>query len=266
MRDKTAVLVVSFGTSYRESLDRTIGAIEEGAAKINPEWEVRRAFTSRMIVDKLKKRDGLFIDNVGEALKRAAKEGVKTLILQPTHIMSGLEYRDLAAEAEKYRADFSRLAIGKPLLSDERDFDRVTAAITKLAGEYDDGETAVIFMGHGSEAKANEVYEILQTKLIREGFSNYYIGTVEARPDLLAVIRRMKKEKHYKKAVLIPLMVVCGDHANNDMAGDDEDSWKSVLEQEGYEVSCILQGLGELPAIRAVYEDHIREAFETGRI
>lgn len=263
-RSDAAILVVSFGTSYNDSRDITIGAIEEAIAEAYPEYEVRRAFTSQIIIDKLKDRDGLEIDNVGEALDRAAADGITELVVQPTHLMNGYEYTDLAEELTDYLDKFDKIILGEPLLTSDEDFDAVIKAITERTASYDDGETAVCFMGHGTEAASNVVYAKLQDKLTEGGYENYYIGTVEAEPSLDDVIETLKAKGCYTKVVLEPLMVVAGDHANNDMAGDEEDSWKVVLEQEGFEVECILEGLGQLPAIQDIYVNHVRTAIETG--
>jgi len=259
-RKDTAVLVVSFGTSYNESREVTIEAIEEAIGKACPEYEVRRAFTSQIIIDKLKERDGLEIDNVEEALERAVGDGIANLVVQPTHLMAGYEYTDLADELENYRDKFDRIVLGEPLLSGDGDFDAVVKAITEKTASYDDGETAVCFMGHGTEAESNKVYAKLQEDLWAAGYGDYYIGTVEAEPSLEDVLSMLKEKGTYKRVVLEPLMVVSGDHANHDMAGDGEDSWKTVLEREGYQVECILEGLGQIPAIQDIYVAHVQAA------
>ena len=257
----TAILVVSFGTSYNDSRDITIGAVEAAIADANPGYEVRRAFTAQIIIDKLKERDGLEIDNVTQALDRAAADGVKNLVIQPTHLMDGFEYNDLVKEVEEYEDLFESISVGSPLLTSDEDFKGVINAITAATKSYDDGETAIVFMGHGTEADSNEVYGKMQDKLLEAGFENYYIGTVEAKPSLEDVIGALKEKGNYKKVVLEPLMVVSGDHANNDMAGE-EDSWKTALEEEGFEVECLLQGLGELEDIQKIYVEHVAKAIE----
>ena len=247
-----AILIVSFGTSYNDSRDKTIGAIETAAAEAFPEYEVRRAFTSQIIIDKLKERDNLEIDNVTEALDRAVADGIKTLIVQPTHLMNGYEYTDLKEELETYRDKFEKIALGEPLLTSEEDFRAVAETITSETSSYDDGKTAICFMGHGTEADSNQVYAKMQQTLAAMGKDAYYIGTVEAEPTLEDVMAAMK-DKGYSRVVLEPLMVVAGDHANNDMAGDEEDSWKSQLQASGYEVECVLKGLGEFEGIQDIY-------------
>lgn len=260
---KAAVLVVSFGTSYNDSREATIGAIESAIAKALPDYEVRRAFTSQIIIDKLKERDGLEIDNVEEALDRAAADGIKTLVVQPTHLMDGYEYTDLADALKDYEDKFDRVVLAEPLLASDEDFDAVIRAVTEKTASYDDGETAICFMGHGTEADSNAVYAKMQEKLAAAGYENYYIGTVEAAPSLEDVITAINGKGTYKRVVLEPLMVVAGDHANNDMAGDEDDSWKTLIGNEGYEVECILEGLGQIPAVQDIYVTHTKAAVDS---
>lgn len=260
---KTAILVVSFGTSYNDSRNITIGAIENAIAKAFPDYEVRRAFTSQIIIDKLKERDGLAIDNVDEALDRAIADGITSLVVQPTHLMDGYEYTDLKDALADYEDKFDEIILGEPLLSRDEDFDAVIHAITEKTAAYDDGETAVCFMGHGTEADSNAVYAKMQEKLTAAGYENYYIGTVEAKPSLDDVLAAVSGKGTYTKVVLEPLMVVAGDHANNDMAGDEDDSWKAVMEGEGYEVECLLEGLGQITAIQDIYVAHTQAAVDS---
>lgn len=253
------LLAASFGTSYQDTRCRTIGAIEEELERAFPEYSVRRGFTSRMIINRVKTRDQIVIDSLEEALRRAADNGVKRLIVQPTHMMDGFEYTALADKVAEYSRFFEAAAVGKPLLSSEGDFQAVVQALIEETEEYDDKETAFCFMGHGTEAQANQVYRKLQEMFLAAGHENYFIGTVEAEPALEEVLAQVKKGS-YKRAVLQPLMIVAGDHANNDMAGDEEGSWKRAFEEAGYEVSCILKGLGELEKIRRIFVRHAKEA------
>ena len=256
------LLVVSFGTSYNDSRRLTIGAIEQALSEQFPDWSVRRAFTSQIIIDHVKSRDGVSIDNVTQALDRAANNGVKELVVQPTHLMDGLEYHDLVDEIANYSDAFEKVSIGQPLLTSDEDFDAVAQAITEATKEYDDGETAICFMGHGTEAESNEIYARMQEILTQKGFEHYYIGTVEATPSLDDLVAAVGQGS-YKRVVLQPLMVVAGDHANNDMAGDEEDSWKSVFQSKGYEVECLLHGLGENEAVQQMYVAHVQAALES---
>ena len=223
------LLVVSFGTSYNDSRRLTIGGIENRLEKDFPEWSVRRGFTSQIIIDHVLKRDNVKIDNVKEALDRAIDNGVKTLLVQPTHLMHGFEYTDLVDELAEYADAFDKVIVGEPLLNSDEDFSTVADIITEATKEYDDGKTAVCFMGHGTEADSNEVYARMQEVLLNKGFENYYVGTVEAEPSVEDVLEAVQ-QGGYERVVLRPLMIVAGDHANNDMAGDDEDSWKSIFE------------------------------------
>jgi len=256
------LLVVSFGTSYNDSRRLTIGAIEEAMEQAFPDYSVRRGFTSQIIIDHVKSRDQVIIDNVGEALNRAVDNGVKTLVVQPTHLMNGLEYNDLVNEVAEYADAFEKIAVGEPLLTSDEDFQAVMKAITEATAQYDDGETAICFMGHGTEAESNQVYGKMQETLAATGYENYYIGTVEATPSLDDVLEAVGKGE-YKKVVLQPLMVVAGDHANNDMAGDEEDSWKSAFEAAGYDVTCVVNGLGELEAIQQLFVEHAQAAIDS---
>ncbi len=255
-----AILVVSFGTSYNESRAETICNIENTIARAYPDYDVRRAFTAQTIIDKLAKRDNVLIDNVEQALDRAIDDGVTTLIVQPTHLMNGLEYDDLEATLAEY-ADALDISLAAPLLTTDDDFAKVAEAITAATKEYDDGQTAICFMGHGTEAPSNAIYEKMQSVLKDAGYANYYVGTVEAEPSLDDVIAAVK-EGEYTRVVLEPMMVVAGDHANNDMAGDEDGSWKTTFEAEGYEVECILRGLGSMNDIGALYVNHVQEAID----
>lgn len=253
------LLVVSFGTSYNDNRRLTIGAIEEAMETAFPDYAVRRGFTSQIIIDHVKDRDGEIIDNVGEALDRAVANGVKNLVIQPTHLMNGLEYNDLVNEVAQYADAFDSISIGEPLLTSDEDFQAVAEAIVSATASYDDGKTAICFMGHGTEAESNAVYAKMQQVLTDEGHANYFIGTVEAEPtveDVLALVQAGE----YERVVLRPLMIVAGDHANNDMAGEEEDSWKTTFENAGYEVVCEVKGLGELEAIQTLLVEHAQAA------
>ena len=256
------ILVVSFGTSFNDSRRLTIGSIENAIAAAYPNWSVRRAFTSQIIIDHVAQRDGVKIDNVGEALDRAVKNNVKELVVQPTHLMDGLEYTDLVDEVSQYADAFDKLAIGQPLLTSDKDFTRVAQAMVDVTDEKHTDDTAIVFMGHGTEADSNAVYTRMQGVLKNAGNTDYYIGTVEATPSLEDVLAAVGQGE-YKKVVLRPMMVVAGDHANNDMAGDEEGSWKKEFESAGYEVECVLEGLGQIPAVQTLYVEHVQAAIDS---
>ncbi len=256
------LLVISFGTSFNDSRRLTIGAIENDVEAAIPDYSVRRGFTANIVIDHINRRDGILIDDIEAALKRAVDNEVKTLVIQPTHLMNGIEYEEIVEKVAGYSDAFEQVVFGDPLLTSDEDFSRVEKAIVDWTSEFDDGETAICFMGHGTEHDANQVYQKMQDRLTADGYENYFIGTVEAEPSLEDILAKLK-DGNYKKVVLEPLMVVAGDHANNDMAGDEEDSWKTVLENEGYEVKCLLRGLGENEEIRKIYVDHARAAIDS---
>lgn len=255
------LLVISFGTSYNENRRLTIGAIEDAMEKAFPEYTVRRAFTSEIIIDRVKKRDGTSIDNVREALERAAANGVKNLVIQPTHMMDGFEYNDVVKEAVQYKGVFASISVGSPLLTSEEDFQAVANALVESTASYDDSKTAICFMGHGTEAASNGVYARMQQVLRSIGKENYFIGTVEAVPTVENVLT-MVQRGNYTRVLLQPMMIVAGDHANNDMAGEGKDSWKGIFESAGYQVECQVLGLGELAAIQQLLVKHAQAAME----
>lgn len=255
------LLAVSFGTSYPQSRERTIAAIEQTLEDAFPSYDLRRAFTSRVVIALTEKQEGLTIDHMDRALQRAVDNGVEELVIQPTHLLEGLEYQRLLGAARERAGQFRRLSVGKPLLTDEEDFKAVARALIRAQAPFQDGETALVLMGHGTTAQCNAVYPKLERVLRTLGGEHWFVGTVEAEPDLEAVLAEVGTG-HYRRVVLRPLMIVAGDHATNDMAGE-EGSWKHAFTQAGYEVLCQLQGLGELEEIRRIFVRHTQEAVET---
>ena len=253
------LLVVSFGTSFNDSRRLTIGGIERALQKAFPDWSVRRAFTSQIIIDHVRNRDGEVIDNVSEALDRAVENGVKTLVVQPTHLMHGYEYTDLVNELAEYADAFESITVGEPLVNSAEDFALTAAVLADSTASYNDGKTAIVYMGHGTEAESNEIYAKMQQLMKDAGYENYFIGTVEAEPSLEDVLALVQAGS-YERVVLRPMMIVAGDHANNDMAGAEEDSWKSVFEAAGYDVECVLQGLGQSSVVQQMFVRHTAEA------
>ncbi|MDR0410327.1 MAG: sirohydrochlorin cobaltochelatase [Spirochaetaceae bacterium] len=258
---KPVLLVVSFGTSFNESRALTIGAIENALAEAYPEYEVRRAFTSQIIINVIKKRDGEKINNVNEAMRQLVKDGVKDLVVQPTHLMEGIEYHEMLDAVKPFEKNFNSVRFGKPLLSSDADYDELIKAIVDETRQYDTDGEAIVYMGHGTEAESNKDYTILAQKLVEQGYKNYFIGTVEAEPSLEDVIEQVKAFGA-NKITLLPLMIVAGDHASNDMAGDDDDSWKSVLQEEGFSVTPILKGLGQYKGVQQIFISHVSDALQ----
>lgn len=253
------ILAVSFGTSYDDNREVTIGAVENAIKDANPDYEVRRAFTSQIVIDVIKEKGGDAIDNVEEAFDRLVKDGVKELVVQPTHVMSGFEYDDLMAAVDEYKDKFDKVSVGAPLLTSDNDYTTLANALVADTAAFNADGTAIVFMGHGTEHEANAAYGKLQETFTANGNTNYFVGTVEGTPTLEDVVAGVKAGG-YTKVVLQPLMVVAGDHANNDMAGDEEGSWKTTFEAEGFEVECSLKGLGSIEAVRDMYVAHTAEA------
>ena len=259
------ILVVSFGTSYNQSRSLTIGGIETAIKNAYPDYQVRRAFTSQIIMDKLAERDKLNIDNVEEALDRMVLDKVKEVVIQPTHVMSGFEYNDMLDEAMPYADKFESFKIGKPLLTSDSDYDEVASMIVGETEKFRAEDTAIVFMGHGTEHEASSTYTRLQEVLIGKGYNDYVIGTVEHGIEIDGVMEILA-EKGVKKVVLRPLMVVAGDHANNDMAGDEEDSWKTILTGAGYTVETVVEGLGQIKGIQEIYVKHVKDAIDSANL
>ncbi|HWP50373.1 MAG TPA: sirohydrochlorin cobaltochelatase [Clostridia bacterium] len=259
---KKAILVVSFGTSYNESRAATIGAVEAAITDAFKDFEVRRAFTSQIIIDKIKSRDNEQIDNVEEAMNRLVADGVKTLVVQPTHVMNGFEYDQMVEAVTPFTDKFDTLSIGKPLLTSDADYAELANILVAETATYNVDKTAVVFMGHGTEHPANATYSKLDGILkAMSNIKNYHIGTVEATPSLEDVMTEVAKTDA-TRVVLLPMMIVAGDHANNDMAGDEEDSWKTKFKGEGYEVECVIKGLGEYTGIQKMFVEHTQDAID----
>jgi len=278
------LLVVSFGTSFNDSRAEDVKGIEDALAEAYPDWSVRRAFTAQIIINHVEARDDEVIDNMQQALDRAVENGVKNLVVQPTHLMHGAEYDEMTEAINGYKDKFESVAIAEPMLGEVGDdatvinddkkavAQAITDAACKEAG-FDsmdaaaEAGTAFVFMGHGTSHTANVTYDQMQTQMENLGFKNAFIGTVEGKPEDTACDKVIEKVKEagYKNVVLRPLMVVAGDHANNDMAGDDEDSWKSQFVASGNfeNVDTQIAGLGRIEAVEQLYVDHTKAAIDS---
>ncbi len=278
------LLVVSFGTSYNDSRVEDIKGIEDALQETFPDWSVRRAFTAQIIINHVQARDDEKIDNMQQALDRAVENGVKNLVVQPTHLMHGAEYDEMAEAIEEYADKFESVVIAEPMLgevgSDATIINDDKAAVAQAVVEeavqeagYDSMEaaaedgTAFVFMGHGTSHTANVTYDQMQTQMENLGYANAFIGTVEGEPEDTAcdVVIDKVKEAGYTKVILRPLMVVAGDHANNDMAGDEEDSWKSQFTASGNfeSVDCQVAGLGRIETVQSLYVEHTQAAIDS---
>ena len=281
---KKELLVVSFGTSFNDSRAKDIKGIEDALQKAFPDWAVRRAFTAQIIINHVQARDGEKIDNMEQALDRAVKNGVQVLVIQPTHLMHGAEYDELKAAVDKYSSKFAKVAVAEPLLGEvgkdasiinadkKATAVAVTAAAVKDAGfstleAADKAKTAFVFMGHGTSHTAKVSYSQMQAQMNALGYKNVFIGTVEGEPEETACEEVIKavSAAGYKNVILRPLMVVAGDHANNDMAGDEEGSWLYNFKASGNfdKVDPQIEGLGRLPAIQKLYISHTQAAVDS---
>ena len=252
------ILVVSFGTSHLDTMEKTITVIEQDIARQFPEWSVYRAFTSRMIVRKLKRTENMEIDTVEEALGRMAADGISEVIVQPTHIINGIENDRMMEDLMEHMSLFRKIRVGKPLLSSVDDYKKAIHAVMSEVG-LETGEMLVL-MGHGTDHHANAAYPTLEYTFHALGYNQVLVGTVESFPELKNVMAKLEIAEK-KKIALMPFMLVAGDHAKNDMAGE-EDSWKTELEDAGYAVRVILKGLGEFEGIRKIFLEHIEETME----
>jgi len=260
---KPAIVVVSFGTSYATSRHVTIGAIEADIREAFPAYDVRRAFTAQIIIDHVEKDTGRHIDNFEEAMDKLVAEGVREVIVQPTHLMDGFEYQDVAKSLEDYQDKFDKCALGKPLLSSAEDQLAVAQAVKASMERYEGDGIAICLMGHGTEAESNSIYATMQGVFDDEGYKDYFIATVEATPTFDDVVSKVK-EAGYTKAVLRPFMVVAGDHATNDMADtEDPESFASLMIAAGLEVESVLEGLGQISQIDEIYVKHVQDAIDS---
>ena len=275
------LLVVSFGTSYNDSRVADIKSIEDALQAANPDWSVRRAFTAQIIINHIQARDGEKIDNMEQALERAVANGVKQLVVQPTHLMHGAEYDEMCAAIDKVRDKFESVEIAEPMLGEvgsdatviNADKEAVAKAVVAAALSESGYEStaaakeagvAYVLMGHGTAHVAKVTYSQMAAQMDKLGYENVFIGTVEGEPEdtsCEAVIAAVK-EAGYTTVVLRPLMVVAGDHANNDMAGADEDSWKTMFEAAGFTVNCQISGLGRIADVQALYVAHTKAAID----
>ena len=275
------LLVVSFGTSFNDSRVADIKGIEDALQAAYPDWSVRRAFTAQIIINHIQARDGEKIDNMTQALDRAVANGVKNLVVQPPHLMHGAEYDEMCEVIEAYKDQFESVSIAEPMLGEvgsdatviNADKEAVAKAITAAAVSEagfesleaaKDAGTAFVFMGHGTAHVAKVTYSQMQTQMQNLGYENVFIGTVEGEPEETAceAVIEAVKAAGYTNVVLRPLMVVAGDHANNDMAGSEDDSWKTMFEAAGFTVDCQIHGLGEIADVQALYVAHTKAAIE----
>ena len=253
---KKAILAVSFGTSHNDTREVTIDAIEKDMQAAFPEYPLYRAWTSKMIINKVNKRDHVHIDTVKEAMEKMRADGITDVLVQPTHVINGIENDIMKEEALSYREDFHSISFGDPLLTSEQDNREVLEAVAEEFSWLKEDEVLVL-MGHGTTHYANSIYAALDYTFKDKGHKNIFLGTVEAYPSMESIMK-LVREYAPSKVVLAPFMIVAGDHAKNDMAGDDPESWYSQFKEAGYEVEAVIKGLGEYPGIRKILVNHLK--------
>lgn len=255
---KKGLLAVSFGTSVNETRKKTIDAIEADLGAAFPDHTLYCAWTSGKIIKKLAKRDNIRIDTVSEAMERMIADGVRQVVVQPTHVINGIENEQMIGDVRKFQDRLEKIAFGAPLLTSEEDSAAVIRAVMEEFPKLPE-EEALVFMGHGTTHYANAVYAALDGKFKDLGYPNVFLGTVEAYPSMETLLK-LVRACGVRKVTLAPFMVVAGDHARNDMSGEEKDSWRSRFEAAGFQVECVLKGLGEYKGIRDLYVRHVREA------
>ena len=253
-----AIVVVSYGTSYVGTREKTIGAVERDLAAAFPDRELRRAFTARMVIDIVKRKEGRTIDHISDALRKLAEEGFDDILVQSTHIVNGGQFDFVTESLREYRDRFKSVKLGVPLLTTAEDYNKVIDALRKefYPAEKD---TALVIMGHGSVHYANATYSQLQLMFHSLGMDNVYVTTAGRFPDFPDTVRMMEG-KGYRKVRLVPLLVVAGDHVTNDLKSDEEGSLSYEMKKAGYEVECIGKGLGEFESFRKLFVEHAKEA------
>ncbi len=257
---KKAILVVSFGTSYPETRALTLDALETDFRNEFSDYDIYSAYTSNIIRRKLKKRDNIEIMSPFEALDFLYKEGYEEVYVQSLHIINGFEFVKIKKAIMEHEDDFKKLEVGHPLLTELEDYDVLVEALSKQFPNLEANQ-AIVLMGHGTEHFSNAAYPALERVFRAKGNRQVYIGTVEGFPEIDEVMQELKHD-NVQSVILMPMMIVAGDHATNDLAGDDEDSWKSMLLAAGYDVTVNLKGMGENPEIRKIYLEHAKQMFK----
>ena len=264
--DKDAILVLSFGTTFQDSRAKTIEATVDAIKAAHPGVKVVTAFTSHIIIDRIKANEGLDIPTPEKALEQLKAEGYTRIAMTSLDIIPGMEYTYKDAVYNLHKNDFKKMTFGTPLMywqGQEGQDDDITAAMQALSTQFPKlgKKDAVLVMAHGTPHPANAYYAVMQDRLNELGFDNALIFSVEGWPHLDTVMPQLKA-KGIKNVTLMPLMMVAGDHANNDMAGDEPDSFKSILEQEGFKVSAYIHGLGENAAVQKLFVEKADQAWE----
>ena len=258
MCNRKGILVVSYGSSYKESREKSIGEIEGAIAKAFPEYRVYRAFTSEPIIERIKKKDGVETDTISQAFERMMTDGIREITIIQTHLVKGVRYEALTETVKAYQKDFDNINIAEPILTVQKNVEAFADVLEMIGVSYDDGKTAICYVGHGIEETSSVVYDQLQKVLNLRGCQHYYIGTLSVKPTLQDIKQVIVETGCYRRVVILPLMLVSGYHVRKDLIGRKSDSWKNTFLQEGFEVECVTKGLGEFSEIQNIFAEHLK--------
>lgn len=250
---KKEIIVASYGTSYNKTRTITIGGIESAFYEIFSDYKIERVFTAEMFINKLKKRDGIKILNIEEALEKALREGIEEIVIQPTFVLPGNELNKFFDRARKYEKKFKKFIISEPLINSENDMKRVAEIFIERTQEFDNRQTAICIMGHGNDSDSNKMYKEMEVYLHSIGKSNFFVGTVHEESSTDQIIKTLKEQGGYKNVVLIPMMITSGEHIIHDMTGDGDESWKTIFNKAGYNVICVFEGMGQWYSIQKMF-------------
>ena len=258
MGKQKGILVVSYGSSYKEEREKSIGGIERAIAAAFPEYKIYRAFTSLTIVERIWKKDGCRIDSICEALERAVSEGMRQMVIIQTHLVKGIRYEAMEKAVDAYKHKFEQLVVAEPILSADVNIEALADGLVSIGTAYDDGQTAVCFVGHGIDEEYKIAYSCLQKCLDGRGYEHFYIGTLSVKPTRMDLVDCIQKKSIEHRVVLVPLMLVSGYHVRKDLAGTGENSWENTFSKLGYSVECVRRGLGEEDFIQKIFIEHLK--------
>lgn len=258
MKKEKGILVVSYGSSYKEEREKSIGGIEQAIAEAFSEYKIYRAFTSESIIERIWKKEGYRVDTIGEALQRALADGVRKMVIIQTHLVKGIRYEAMEQAVASYNNQFEELYVVQPVLSVENHIEAFAQGLASIGNTYDDGRTAVCFVGHGIDEDTGTAYHILQQHLNAKGHGDFYIGTLSMYPTRTDIVECIQAKAVKQRIVLVPLMLVSGYHVRKDLAGVSENSWMNTFKRAGYDVECVKKGLGEEKFVQNMFVDHLK--------
>ena len=258
MKKEKGILVVSYGSSYKEEREKSIGGIEQAIAEAFSEYKIYRAFTSESIIERIWKKEGYRVDSISEALQRALTEGVRKMVIIQTHLVKGIRYEAMEQAVASYQERFEELRVVQPVLSIDYNVEALARGFISIGNAYDDGKTAVCFVGHGIDEDSGIAYRILQQHLNAKGYEHFYIGTLSMKPTCNDLVEYIQEKSEKQRVILIPLMLVSGYHVRKDLAGASEDSWMNTFKRAGFDVECVKKGLGEADFMRNIFVEYLK--------